>query len=93
MGKKLEGIVGLATFGSTVFAGLAYGVTEAKGGGMPGKEYVIPLLLLSSFCSGAKPSSPIDKIDPQVGGVYAGVTAAVWGVSFGLGSLVERLTS
>jgi len=90
--SKLEGIVGLGILGSAVVTGLSYGMAEAKGSSMPGKEYVLPLLALSGFCFGAKPSSPADKADPKVGGIYAGVIAALWGVSFALGYGVERLT-
>ncbi len=93
MSKKLEAIVGLATLGSTIMTGLTYGVTDAKGGGMPEREYVVPFLLDSGFCLGAKPSCPTDTLDPKVGGVYAGVTAVLWGISYGLGYMVEGITS
>jgi len=91
--SRLEGILGFGILGLTVMTDLTYGVAEAKGGTMPGKEYIMPLLGVSGFCFGTIPSSPADRVDPKVGGVYAGVTAMLWGVSYGLGYLVEKLTS
>ena len=90
---KLEGLLGLGIVSSTVVTGLSYWVAEAKGALMHGKEQVLPLFGLFGFCFGARSTHPDQKVDVKVGGVYAGVTAAVWGVSFGLGYLVERLTS
>lgn len=90
---KLEGLVGLGILGSTVVTGLTYGIAEAKGFIVPGKEYILPFFGVCGFCFGANPSSPADKLDPQVGAVCAGFTAALWGVSYGVGYLAERIIS
>ena len=91
--SKLEGLLGLGIVSSTVVTGLTHGVADAKGIHISGREYVGPLLAASGFCFGARSTHPDQKVDVKVGGIYAGAIAAVWGVSFGLGYLVERLTS
>jgi len=92
MSKKLDVIVGLAITGSAAFSGIAYGVIGANEGDMPKIMYIIaPLLSLGSFILWAKPSSPADRFDPKVGGVYAGVTAGIMGASATLTYIVESI--
>lgn len=93
MSRKLEAIAGLAIAGSATLSGIAYGIMGANEGEMPKIMYIIPPLLgLGSFMLGAKPSSPHDRFDPQVGSVYAGFAVGIMTASAGLAYLVEKLT-
>jgi len=90
--SKADGLVGLVIAGSAALGGISYGEIAANSGEMPKLMYIIPpLLALGGFILGAKPSSPKGEFDQGVGGVYAGVTAAIFGTTLGLTYLVETL--
>ena len=92
MGKKLEAMLGLSTFGLAAVSGVVYGIAHAKGLEFSRTNlYLLPFLSATGFCFGARTTHPDQKIDAKVGGVYAGATAAVGAISFGVGYLAERL--
>ncbi len=93
--KNLDGMVALATFGSTVASGLAYGIADAKGISAPGREYLWSATALSAFYVGSTGSSD-KKMDAKCGGIFVGAAAVfgatVYGLSYGLGYMVEKIT-
>ncbi len=91
--SKLEGLLGIGTFSLAMVSGATHGVAYAKGLPIHDSLYFLPLLGVAGFCFGAKTNHPDRKVDAQVGAVYAGLTAALYGFTFGLGYAAERITS
>ena len=88
MSKKLEAIIGVGAFLSAVTSSVAYGMSDAKGHPIPGREYVWPLLGITVFSFGAKPRSQKEKIDLPVGAVYTSITAGISAASYAVGYLL-----
>lgn len=85
----LTGAAG-ATLFSGVAGGFAYGLMEAKGTPLPGKEYFIGATLVGSFFVSQKLVNFVTE-DQWAGVKGTGITAAIGASAYGLGYLVGRL--
>ena len=88
-----EIVLGIGALGSATIGSAMYGVTDAKGTPMPGREYVWPATGVASLWVGAK--IPLPDNGPNAGfsvRLAAGVTA-VGAASYGLGYLFGYLSS
>ncbi len=89
--SKLEGLLGLGIFGTAAISGAVYGAAYAKGIALPKEStYLLPSLGAVGFYLGARSNHP-EGSDMKVGGVYAGVTAALGGMGFVVGYAVEKI--
>ncbi|MBI4918412.1 hypothetical protein HY837_00655 [archaeon] len=86
---KLDGIVALATVGSTVLGSFAYGMMDAKGTPLPGKEYVIPATAFGAFYMGQKFGLPDNG--SGFGGTYLMGAEIVGASLYGLGYLIGKV--
>lgn len=83
----LDGIIALGTVASATLGSFAYGMMDAKGTPLPGKEYIIPATAFGAFYLGQKFGLP-DNFGESFGGTYL-AGAAIAGVTlYGLGYLV-----
>ncbi len=90
--SRLEGLLGLGTFGAAAISGAVYGAAHAKGIDLPKESfYLLPSLSAVGFYFGAGSNHP-EGLDVKVGGVYAGVTAAIGGIGFVLGYAAEKIS-
>ena len=90
--SRLEGLLGLGTFGAAVISGAVYGAAYAKGINLPTKSlYLLPSLGAVGFYFGARSNHP-EGSDVKVGGMYTGVTAVIGGIGFVLGYATEKIT-
>ena len=82
----------MGTFGTAAISGAVYGAAYAKGIDLPKESlYLLPSLGAVGFYLGARSNHP-EGSDVKVGGVYAGVTAALSGMGFVLGYAAEKIT-
>lgn len=89
--SKLEGLLGMGIFGTAAISGAVYGAAYAKGIDLPKESlYFLPSLGAVGFYLGARSNHP-EGLDMKVGGVYAGVTAALGGMGFVLGYATEKI--
>lgn len=89
--SKLEGILGIGTFGLAFASGITSGIAAAKGVHiLPESVYLLSFLGVAGFCYGAR-THPEVKADVPVGFIYGGAVAAVAGFSFGAAYLAEKL--
>ena len=90
--SRLEGLLGLGTFGAAAINGAVCGVAYAKGIDLLKESlYLLPSLGAVGFYFGAKSNHP-EGSDVKVGGMYMGVTAAIGGIGFVLGYATEKIT-
>ncbi len=83
-GNFISGCVaGAVTATATVGSGIVYGYNDAKGNNLPGREYVMPALAVSSFYSGSKLGFDDEKTKFGLTGV--GINAALGAASYGVG--------
>ena len=69
-----------------------YGVTDAKGTPLPGREIVWPATEVAAFYLGREWGLPDNDADAKIGAMYAVTTAVVGGAAYGLGYLVGSVT-
>ncbi len=86
---SLDGIIALGTIGATVLGSFAYGMMDAKGTPLPGKEYTIPATAFGAFYLGQKYGFPDNS--GGFGGSYLATAAVVGASLYGLGYLIGRL--
>lgn len=87
-----EIVLGIATVASATVGCAVYGVTDAKGTPVPGKEYVMPATAAAAFYFGNKIGLPDNEGDATTGVLYTGAAGIVGGVSYGLGYLIGALS-
>lgn len=85
-------VLGIATVASATLGCAVYGVTDAKGTHVPGREYVWPGTALASFYLGNKLGLPDNGGDAGTGIMYTGAAAVVGGISYGIGYLIGSLS-
>ena len=85
-------VLGLATATSATMGCAMYGVTDAKGTPLPGREYVWPGTALASLYVGSVISLPDHGPDKVFGGMCAVATGVVGAASYGVGYLIGSLS-
>ncbi len=85
-------VLGIATFASATVGCAVYGVTDAKGTPVPGREYIWPGTAIAAFYLGNKIGLPDNGGDATTGALYTGATAVVGGISYGIGYLIGSLS-
>ncbi len=87
--NSLDGIIALGTVASTTLGSFAYGMMDAKGTPLPGKEYVIPATAFGVFYCGQKFGLPDNS--GGFGGTYLAAATIVGASLYGLGYLIGKV--
>lgn len=94
MGETLDTMLACASVGVAIGGGLTYGINDALGKPMPGREYVFGGTLLGAYDAGRSLGLPDNEGSRRTGVLYTFGVGAVGGVCYfiglGIGHLIKN---